>query len=242
MIRQSEKRNPLKQKQGLGDLQKLALVVIYYFAYLGAFHMLEAIQPEELHIIDCAFDRYIPFMEIFVVPYLLWFVYIGSAALYFFLRERDMYFRLVYTGMVGMTIFLLISWLYPNGLELRPETFARDNVFVTWTKMVYANDTPTNVLPSIHVFNSVGTLFAVRQSRRLRDRHVIKAGAHILTLLIILSTMFLKQHSIVDVLLALVISYLAYELIYDNLYDRAAFVLRRQVNALKTRRSVRDLH
>ena len=153
-----------------------------------------------------------------------------------------MYFRLVYTGMVGMTIFLLISWLYPNGLELRPETFARDNVFVTWTKMVYANDTPTNVLPSIHVFNSVGTLFAVRQSRRLRDRHVIKAGAHILTLLIILSTMFLKQHSIVDVLLALVISYLAYELIYDNLYDRAVFVLRRQVNALKTRRSVRDLH
>ena len=34
----------------------------------------------------------------------------------------------------------------------------------------------------------------------------------------------------------------AYELIYDNLYDRAVFVLRRQVNALKTRRSVRDLH
>ena len=242
MIRQSAKRKPLNHKQGLSDLQKLTLVVIYYFAYLGAFHVLEIIQPEELHIIDCAFDRYIPFVEIFVVPYLLWFVYIGSAALYFFIRERDMYFRLVYTGMVGMTIFLLISWLYPNGLELRPEIFARDNVFVLLTKMVYANDTPTNVLPSIHVFNSVGTLFAVRQSRRLKDRQLIKAGAHILTLLIILSTMFLKQHSIVDVLLALVISYLAYELVYDNLYARTVHSLRRQVSALKTRRSIRDIH
>ena len=217
-------------------------IIAYMVIYIGGFRIMENARHVHYHVIHTWLDEQIPFCEYFIVPYLLWFVYIGSAALYFFLRERDMYFRLVYTGMVGMTIFLLISWLYPNGLELRPETFARDNVFVTWTEMVYANDTPTNVLPSIHVFNSVGTLFAVRQSRRLRDRHVIKAGAHILTLLIILSTMFLKQHSIVDVLLALVISYLAYELIYDNLYDRAVFVLRRQVNALKTRRSVRDLH
>ena len=241
MIRQSTKKKSVKYKQGLSDLQKITLVVIYYFAYLGAFHMLEAIQPEELHIIDCVFDRYIPFVEVFVVPYLLWFIYIGSAALYFFIREREMYFRLVYTGMVGMTIFLLISWLYPNGLELRPEVFARDNVFVTLTKMVYANDTPTNVLPSIHVFNSVATLFAIRQSRRLKELPVIRAGAHILTLLIILSTMFLKQHSIVDVLLALVISYLAYELIYDNLYARAVQSFIRQIHTFKTRRSIRDI-
>lgn len=240
MYSEIRKKRP-ESGQDHGDMGKFLLVVIYYFTYLALFHLLEAARPEELHIIDCTLDRYIPFVEIFVVPYLLWFVYIGSAALYFFFRERDMFFRLVYTGMVGMTIFLLVSWLYPNGLELRPETFARDNIFVTLTKMVYAQDTPTNVLPSIHVFNSVCTLFAVRQSKKLTDLKVIQGGAHILTLLIILSTMFLKQHSIVDVLLALVLSYLAYELIYDNLFCRLAQLLAVRQTGLKGHSRIRDL-
>ena len=242
MIRELTKRKPSNKQQGIGDLGKFILVSIYYFAYLAAFHLLEMAQPEELHIIDCALDRYIPFPEYFVVPYLLWFVYIGLSALYLLIRERDLFFKLVYTGMVGMTIFLLISWLYPNGLELRPETFARDNIFVSLTKMVYACDTPTNVLPSIHVFNSVCTLVAIRQSVRLKNSKMVQAGAHVLTLLIVLSTMFLKQHSIVDVLLALVLSYVAYELVYDNLYDRVVLSLRRQMNTMKTRHSIRDLH
>ena len=111
------------------------------------------------------------------------------------------------------TIFIIVSYLYPNGLELRPETFTRDNIFVQLTKMIYSMDTPTNVLPSIHVFNSMAVYFAVKNSPKLKNNKAARTGAFVMTSLIILSTMFLKQHSVVDVLTALILSCLSYDFI-----------------------------
>ena len=50
----------------------------------------------------------------------------------------------------GMTIFLIICTVFPNGLNLRPEVFTRDNFCIELVKRIYQTDTPTNVLPSLH--------------------------------------------------------------------------------------------
>lgn len=51
-----------------------------------------------------------------------------------------------------MTVFLLVSFLYPNGHELRP-ALELENVFQKAVWLLYQADTPTNILPSVHVFN-----------------------------------------------------------------------------------------
>lgn len=195
---------------------KHVLLLLYFPLYLTVFFYLEKYGPDKIHIIDCALDQYIPFIEVFIVPYLLWFAYLLAAGLYFIFREKKAFVRMMCFGMIGMTVFILVSWLYPNGLELRPETFARDNIFVRLTQIVYNMDTATNVLPSIHVFNSVGICITIRYSKSLRDKKWIQNGALVLSVLIILSTMFVKQHSIVDVLLALLLSYISYELVFEG--------------------------
>lgn len=202
-------------KERLGQYKHF-LLLLYFPFYLTAFYFMEHFGPDKIHIIDCAFDHYIPFVEIFIIPYLLWFVYLLAAGLYFLFCEKESFVRMMYFGMIGMTIFLLVSWLYPNGLELRPETFTRDNIFVRLTQFIYNMDTPTNVLPSIHVFNSVGIYITIRFSEKLRNKKWIQNGAQILTVLIVLSTMFVKQHSIVDVLLALLLSYISYGFVFDG--------------------------
>ena len=106
----------------------------------------------------------------------------------------------------GMTIFLVISTIYPNGHYLRPTTFARDNVFVHMVKCLYATDTATNLFPSIHVYNSIAVNLAVWHSENFRDKKVIRIGSAVLMVSIILSTMFLKQHSVSDVCCALVMN------------------------------------
>ena len=146
------------------------LLLLYFPVYLAAFRWLETVTPDKIHIIECSLDKYIPFMEIFIVPYLLWFAYIGGAGIYLLFRDKESFCRMMYFGMIGMTLFVVVSWLYPNGLELRPETFARDNVFVTLTKFVYSMDTSTNVLPSIHVYNSIGVCAALWHSEKLKDK------------------------------------------------------------------------
>lgn len=195
---------------------KHGLLLLYFPFYLAAFTYLEKNVPDKVHIIDCAIDQYIPFAEVFIIPYLLWFAYIAVAGIYFFFKEKESFCKLMYFGMIGMTIFIIVSYVYPNGLELRPETFARDNIFVQLTKMVYSMDTPTNVLPSIHVFNSMAVYFAVKNSPKLKDNKATRWGAFFMTGSIILSTMFLKQHSVVDVLTALILSCLSYDFIYNE--------------------------
>lgn len=229
------------QKKGDSMAEKLknyrhGLLLLYFPFYLAAFTYLEKRVPDNVHIINCAIDQYIPFIEAFIIPYLLWFAYIAVAGIYFFFKEKESFCKLMYVGMIGMTIFIIVSYIYPNGLELRPETFARDNIFVELTKMIYSMDTPTNVLPSIHVFNSMAVYFAVKNSPRLKENKLARAGAFLMTFSIILSTMFLKQHSVVDVLTALILSCLSYEFVYNGRMER----IHEGIEELKFRRKHKE--
>ena len=76
-----------------------------------------------------AIDDKIPFIEYFIVPYFLWFAYVAVAVLYFLFKNKGEYYRLCAFLFTGMTIFLIISTVYPNGHYLRPATFAHDNIF-----------------------------------------------------------------------------------------------------------------
>ena len=193
---------------------KHVLLLLYFPLYLAAFRYLENITPEHLHIISSPLDQYIPFLPVFIIPYLFWFVYIALPGMYFLFCEREVFCRLMYFGMIGMTVFLLISYVYPNGLAIRPEHLAGDSVFIKLTRYVYSVDTSTNVLPSIHVFNSIGIYLAVKDSDNLRKKKGIRYASLTITVLIILSTMFVKQHSVVDVIAGLLFSRVAGDLIY----------------------------
>lgn len=195
---------------------KHVLLLLYFPLYLAAFRYLENITPEHLHIISSPLDQYIPFLSVFIIPYLFWFVYIALPGMYFLFCEREVFCRLMYFGMIGMTVFLLISYVYPNGLAIRPEHLAGDSVFIKLTRYVYSVDTSTNVLPSIHVFNSIGIYLAVKDSDNLRKKKGIRYASLTITVLIILSTMFVKQHSVVDVIAGLLLSCVASDLIYGG--------------------------
>ena len=175
------------------------IFAVYYTLYMLSFGLVEKIQPDNLYIITCPIDQYIPFLEWFVIPYLAWFFYIGGIVLWLFFFDRETMCRLLWCGMIGMTIFVLISVFLPNGLDLRPDSFARDNIFTRLTAIVYRFDTSTNVFPSIHVNNSICACTAMLSSDKIRDKKGIRFFISFFALLIILSTMFLKQHSVVDV-------------------------------------------
>lgn len=98
-----------------------------------------------------------------------------------------------------MTVFLIVSYVYPNAQHIRPTEFPRDNIFTDIVKWLYSTDTPTNILPSIHVFNSLAIHMSLTNCEALRNKKLIKAASFTLTALIIMSTMFLKQHSVIDV-------------------------------------------
>lgn len=171
----------------------------------------------DYHIIHMALDDYIPFCEFFVIPYYLWFVYIAVTILYIAFRDGKTCWRMGAFLITGMTLFLIISTVYPNGHQLRPDAFARDNFCVDLVQKLYATDTPTNLFPSIHVYNSIGAHLALTHCDRLMNNprtRWVKWVSLCLMVSIILSTMFLKQHSVFDVITALALAAVMYVLCY----------------------------
>lgn len=191
-----------------------AWVFLYALIYMPWFIYLEKHVTKNYYLIHSPLDDYIPFVEYFIVPYLLWFLFIALAIGYFFFTDTKGFYQLTAFLFTGMTIFLIICTVFPNGLDLRPVIFERDNIFVELVRHLYTTDTSTNVLPSIHVFNSIGVMIAVSHSEALKKHRRIQLFSYAMGLLIILSTMFLKQHSVTDVIAAAAMACVIYPLVY----------------------------
>ena len=193
----------------------LPVYALFYFIIFR--HLEKMITPASaIHIIEAPLDRLIPFNEAFIIPYYFWFAYIMGTTVFLVLfnGSRKDYYRYEINMMIGMTVFLLVSALFHNGLQLRPETMPRDNWCTHLVMNLYRTDTPTNVFPSMHVYNSVAAYLALKNCRTLRNRRGWQILFLIVTVLIILSTMFLKQHSVLDVLSALALNAVSWSLLY----------------------------
>ena len=189
-------------------------LLVYGVIYLSWFAYLERTVTKHYKVIHMALDDYIPFCEIFVIPYFLWFLYVAGEVLYFFFKSKEDYYRTCIFLFTGMTIFLIISTLWPNGHHLRPVVMPRDNIFTRLIEHLYHTDTATNLWPSIHVYNSLGAHLAIVRSREFANRPGIRKGSLVLCISIILSTMLIKQHSVFDVLTAFCMAAVMYLLVY----------------------------
>lgn len=188
--------------------------LIYLAIYLTWFYLIENMHGRDYTIIHMKADDKIPFCEYFIIPYLLWFGYIAWIMVYLlFTNTRDFYkcCRFLFTG---MTVFLIVSTLFPNIHYLRPARMPRENLFCELVSFLYKVDTSTNLWPSIHVYNSLGVLFAVTHNERLGSKKWIKLSCFTLSTAIILSTMLLKQHSVFDVMTAFIMAAAVYIMVY----------------------------
>lgn len=190
------------------------LVLAYFAVYLPWFAWLEDEVIWNYKIISMDIDKHIPFCEVFIVPYLLWFFYVAAVIIYFIFADKTDYYKLCSFLFTGMTLFLIISTLWPNGHHLRPLAMPRDNIFTDMVQGLYQTDTATNLWPSIHVYNSLGAHIAIAHSQKLEKQKGIQIASLILSSSIVMSTVFLKQHSMFDVITAFVLAAIMYIIVY----------------------------
>ena len=76
------------------------------------------------HLIHSKIDDKIPFIKEFIIPYYLWFAYIAIAVVLFYIYDIENFKKLAVYLATGMTMFLVVSYIYPNVLNLRPEVIS----------------------------------------------------------------------------------------------------------------------
>ena len=188
--------------------------LVFWPVYLAVFMALEVLdEGKTFHVVHCFVDDIIPFNEFFVIPYLTWHVLIPVTLVYTLVRETDNFRKLMRFFILTFTVVVVIYMVYPSCLELRPEVFPRENIFTDVVRFIYLVDTPTNVCPSLHIIGSLGLLF-VSWDTRGKDSVPKKVFMALDVVFICLSTMFMKQHSFVDILVAIPVSFIGWVLCF----------------------------
>lgn len=158
------------------------------------------IAAEKCHAVQCRLDKLIPFNEIFVVPYVLWYFLVAGSLLYFALYDVDSFKKLMKYIIITQVAAMAVYIIFPSRQDLRPHIFPRDNFLTDCVALLYSLDTSTNVCPSLHVAYSLGIASAWLKSA------VPKKGSRIsvmlFCILVCFSTVFIKQHSVLDALAA----------------------------------------
>lgn len=190
------------------------LAFLGFAVIAGWYFLMQAIDPRTPWLVECPIDKMIPFCEWFILPYVLWYGYVSLPMVYLFFKSRHDFLRMAVYLFSGMAVCMLICTVFPNAIDFRPETLPRDNFLCSLTQLIYSNDRPTNVFPSMHCYESVAICVAFLKARSINPPKWVKIAMIVMAALICLSTVFIKQHSVIDgvvgVALAVPMYYFAY--------------------------------
>lgn len=177
----------------LAPLAYLPVFLAWYFA-------LEGRPAGAMFVVDSTLDALIPFDARWALGYFAWFPFLLGFVGWLLWRDFRSYAetpRLAFLLIVGMTACLIGYTLCSTTQTLRPDVYPDQGWFTSVVAGLQGFDDPSNVFPSLHVYTSLVVAYCLVVSGYVRSVWVKLTGIA-LTVLIALSTAFLKQHSIVD--------------------------------------------
>ena len=188
--------------------------LIFWPIYLLSFAALERlwIQPY-YYPVHCAVDDIIPFCEWFLIPYVLWYAELLLIQVYTLMYDIEEFKNFIRFLSISFLMTLIIYMVFPSCQELRVNSFDRDNLLTRMTSLLYNVDTNTNVCPSLHVVGALGVMFSAFRAKGLNSRS-FRVFMVIFTTAVSMSTVFMKQHSFVDVITAVPLSFAVYFVVY----------------------------
>ena len=162
-------------------------------------------------------DRNIPFLKIFILPYISWYGFVWIVPVYFYFKDRKIYYSTLITYTITVSICCIIYSVFQTEVP-RPELIGND-VLTNIINVIYSNDKPVNCFPSIHVLSSFIMIKAVSQSKKkniFNSLVIVTLGT-----LIIMSTQFVKQHVILDLIFAILLGNIVFNIV--NNFSRESF-------------------
>ena len=179
-----------------------------WVGYFTFYFLMEHLVPNNSGFaVHCALDYKIPFCEWFILPYVGWYALIVVSLLYFMFYNVENFKRLQIFIIVTQVVAIIIYIVFPNYQPLRPDVYPRDNFLTDMVAGLQAFDTNSNVCPSLHVAYSIG--IASVWLKEKTASWITKSAVVVFCILVCLSTVFIKQHSVIDGLVAIPVCVLA---------------------------------
>lgn len=181
------------------NIKHIWIVVVY--AIIAAIYGVINRPWNKVYDMTTIFDIKMPFIKAFIVPYYSWYAFLGVGILFLLIKDKRNYYKALFSLCIGVTVCYIIFLLFQTTLT-RPEVVGQD-ILSEMVRNMYRIDNPFNCFPSIHVYTTFVLGYFILKIENInyyQKTIVITSGVSI-----ILSTVFVKQHLILDVIAALVL-------------------------------------
>ena len=197
-----------------------AWVFIYFIIYVPWYFGIQYRTNITFQDVYIGIDAALPFIAEFIYPYVYWYLFVAGTVAYLFVKHRKEFYQCVAFLFIGMTICLICFTIFPTSFDHRPDVITGNSLTQYLVNFIYTADKSQNVCPSIHVYNSIGCAIALIKCVDFKNSIWMKVFAIVSAVSITLSTMFIKQHSILDAVAAGVLSIILYVLVYKVDYSK----------------------
>lgn len=151
-------------------------------------------------------DAQIPFVPAFIIPYLLWYPFMITMLITFCVKNRRVYYRTLLTLCLGLIVSYITFYVYQTSV-VRPQVIGHG--LLNWlVQLIYQTDGPYNCFPSIHVLSSYLMLKGMADCRNWPLLSLVLV--RITSWSIILSTILVKQHVILDIVGGIILAEMLY--------------------------------
>lgn len=203
----------MKREMKIRVKESKHVILFSLFILMEVLYFLTQFRDVEYNIIHLAIDDAIPFLPIFVIPYVIWYAYVPAGMLYNCFTDKREFCKQILTVVAGMAISIITFCLYPTAVDFRPT--AEGDGLLLWTcRLLFSSDKPINVLPSMHCYEAVIIHLTAFRNENLRKNIPLRVGSAVLSVLICLSTVFIKQHSVADLVSGVTLAYILYFIVY----------------------------
>ncbi|QGU94828.1 hypothetical protein GOM49_06705 [Clostridium bovifaecis] len=155
-------------------------------------------------------------MKEFILPYIY-----GFALIYLRFKDKGIYYRTLISLNIGLISCYLIFYFFQTTVA-RP-TLVGTDIFTDLVNIIYNHDRPYNCFPSVHV---ITTYIVMRGINIVSKKKLILLSSNIIGALII-STQFVKQHVILDLIAAILLGELIFKTSIEGYYQVSLFTMKK---------------
>lgn len=159
-----------------------------------------------VHLLMTDLDYAIPLIKPFIIPYILWDPFIIGLLILLCIKDTKVYYKTLMTLAIGELISYFIFFVYQTYVP-RPVLNGHD-MLTGMVQFIYNHDNPYNAFPSIHVLTTYAVMKGLLSSNV--RAWAVKVPCLLFGVLIILSTLFVKQHTLLDVAGGLIVTETVY--------------------------------
>lgn len=187
------------------------LLFLLVMPVLGLIYKILNNNPREAVILSTNVDDKIPFLPVFILPYIIWYAFILGYLVYFWYKDTRVYLKTLTMIVIGELVCFVIYFFFQTTVP-RPNLVG-DGILIDLVGIIYSHDQPYNAFPSIHVL----TTFAIILGNiNIRNKHIFHSVfVPVMGSLIIISTLFVKQHYILDMFASMFLTSFIYGIVFE---------------------------